>query len=282
MSKKTLDPDYKPNVPQTTESEQPVKESKYPSEVVDLPSKGLVYDEDNPLSSGQIEMKYMTAKEEDILTSQNLIQRGVVIDKLLESLIISEVNYDDLILGDKNAIMIAARVLGYGKDYTVPITCGICGHEEECTIDLTKLIDAEIKEDDYNRVNEYEYELPKSKILITFKLLTHGDEKKINEEIKQVKAMSKKLNKKDVVSTDFTTRLKHLITSVDGDKTVKAIREFVDKRFISMDSLAFRKHLKEFTPDIDTTFVYECSSCGGSTAMAVPMTVEFFWPSSDL
>ena len=89
-----------------------------PTEKVELPSKGLLYSEDNPLSSGKIEMKYMTAKEEDILTNQNYIKQGTVLDKLLQSLIVSKINYDDLIIGDKNALFIAARSLVYGGNYT--------------------------------------------------------------------------------------------------------------------------------------------------------------------
>ena len=109
------------------------KKFDFPTEVVELPSKGLLYPEDSPLSSGTIEMKYMTAKEEDILTNINYLQQGIVIDKLLQSLIVSDVNYDDLLLGDKNALLIAARVLGYGKDYE--ITYG----GEKVTVDLSKL-----------------------------------------------------------------------------------------------------------------------------------------------
>ena len=90
-----------------------------PTETVELPSKGLLYPKENPLSSGTIEMKYMTAKEEDILSNQNYIRQGVVFDKLLQSLIVSKVNYDDLTIGDKNAVLIAARILGYGKDYQI-------------------------------------------------------------------------------------------------------------------------------------------------------------------
>ncbi len=93
------------------------EQSKFPSEIVDLPSKGLLYAEDSPLKSGTIEMKYMTAKEEDILTNQNYIQRGVVIDKLLQALIVDKkINYNELLTGDKNALLVAARILGYGKD----------------------------------------------------------------------------------------------------------------------------------------------------------------------
>ena len=99
--------------------EEKVTESKFkfPTEIVELPSKGLIYPKDNPLSSGKVEMKYMTAKEEDILTNQNYITKGIVLDKLIESLLVTKVNYNDLINGDKNALLIASRVLGYGKDY---------------------------------------------------------------------------------------------------------------------------------------------------------------------
>jgi len=92
-------------------------ELKIPTETVSLPSKGLLYPESSPLSKGEIEMKYMTAKEEDILTNANYLRNGTVIDKLLKALIITPINYDELVIGDKNAILIAARVLGYGKDY---------------------------------------------------------------------------------------------------------------------------------------------------------------------
>ena len=88
-----------------------------PTEIVDLPSKGLVYPESNPLSTGKVEMKYMTAREEDILTNQNYISKGTVLDELIKSLIVSDVKYEDMIVGDKNALLVAARILGYGKDY---------------------------------------------------------------------------------------------------------------------------------------------------------------------
>ena len=112
---------------------------EFPTEVVELPSKGLVYPEDNPLSSGQIEMKYMTAKEEDILSNQNYIEKGIVIDKLLQSLIVSDVDYKDLIVGDKNAIVIAARILGYGASYEVKKNHPQTGQSEIVSIDLTSL-----------------------------------------------------------------------------------------------------------------------------------------------
>ena len=103
-------------------TEEVTKQSKFPSEIIDLPSEGKVYSKNSPLANGKIELKYMTAREEDILTSQNLIKKGVVINKLLDSLILSEgIKADDLILGDKNAVMVAARILAYGPEYTCDI-----------------------------------------------------------------------------------------------------------------------------------------------------------------
>jgi hypothetical protein len=118
---------------------------KFPTEMVELPSKGLIYPKDNPLSSGTIEMKYMTAKEEDILTNQNYIKQGIVLEKLLKSLIVSKIDYDDLIVGDKNMVMVAARILGYGKDYSFKFKNELTGKEEEYTADLTELKDNENK-----------------------------------------------------------------------------------------------------------------------------------------
>ena len=121
-------------------------EFKLPTEVVELPSKGLIYPEDNPLSSGKVEMKYMTAKEEDILSNQSYIEKGIVIDKLLQSLIVSDINYNDLIIGDKNAIMVAARILGYGKNYDFVYD------GEEISLDLTTLDNKEIDENYFLKV----------------------------------------------------------------------------------------------------------------------------------
>ena len=144
----------------------------FPTEVIELPSKGLVYPESNPLSSGKIEMKYMTAKEEDILTNQSYIQKGTVLDKLLQALIVSKIDYNDLIIGDKNAIMVAARVLGYGKDYTFEYG------GTEYTIDLSK-IDNKPFNVPNKGVNEFNYTLPSTNTNITYKILTHGYEQKI-------------------------------------------------------------------------------------------------------
>ena len=249
---------------------------KFPSEVVDLPSKGLLYPKEHPCSNGQIEIKYMTAKEEDILTSRNLIQKGIVLDKLMESVIIDDkVKLDDLLLGDKNAIMIATRILGYGKDYTVQVEDPNTGDKQEETFDLTQIKDKKLDEKLFKKgQNEFELDLPASKVKITFKLLTHKDEKDIEVELKALQ----KFQKASGVTSEITTRLKKAITSVDGDQTPKRINEFVDYELLSRDSLALREYLREITPDIDLTFTFISESTGDTTDMDIPLNVEFFWP----
>ena len=136
-----------------------MSEFKFPTEEIELPSKGLVYSKDNPLSSGKIELKYMTAKEEDILTNQNYIKDGTVLDRLLKSLIVTKINYNDLIVGDKNAIMVAARILGYGKDYTFKY------EDEEITVDLTELNSSYLDESKVieKGINKFNFEMPSTK-----------------------------------------------------------------------------------------------------------------------
>ena len=233
----------------------------FPTEVIELPSKGLLYPQDNPLSSGKIEMKYMTAKEEDILTNQAYIQKGIVLDKLLQALIVSKINYNDLIVGDKNAIMVAARILGYGKDYSFEYD------GQEYTVDLSQI---DNKPFDYSNkgVNEFSYTLPSTGTNITYKILTHGDEQKIQTEIDGLK----KINKN--VSPELSTRLKYIITSVNGDRETKTIREFVDKHLLARDSRELRKHIKETQPDVDLTFFPD----GTTDRVDIPIGIKFFWP----
>ena len=246
---------------------------QFPTEVVSLPSKGHYYSKDDPLSSGEIEIKYMTAKEEDILTSQNLIRRGIVIDKLLEALIVDQnINYKDILIGDKNAIMVASRILGYGKEYIVDIDDD-SGETESVTIDLTALKDKEIDFSKFERgKNEFSFTLPNSKRDITFKFLTSGDEDEIEKELKSLSKL------KNPIDPEMTTRLKRRITSVDGNSDQSNINKFVDNEFLSVDSLAFRDHISSITPDVDMNYSYVSSIDGEVKEITVPVTVQFFWP----
>jgi len=255
-----------------------IRKSKFPTEIIPLPSKGLIYPEGHPLSDGVIEMKYMTAREEDILTSQNLIKQGVVLDKLFESLIITPMNYGDLYIGDKNAIMVAARILGYGKDYTVEIDDPFSpGNKQKVTIDLTQI---EHKEVDYSLFehgrNEFDYELPQSKRVVTFRLMTHVIEKEIQSEIK---AMNK-TRVRTGIDSELTTRLKHIITSVDGEGGRANINNFVDNELFAVDSRALRAYIKAMSPDLDMTFTFQSDITGEVKEMEIPMDVSFFWPNT--
>jgi hypothetical protein len=242
-----------------------MEESKFklPTETIELPSKGLLYPEGSELAKGTVEMKYMTAKEEDILTNQSYIKNGTVLDKLLKSLIVSPINYDDLLIGDKNAIMVAARVLGYGSEYSFEYL------GESHVVDLSQIENKELKEEFFkNRVNEFAFTLPKSKNKVTFKLLTHKDEQNVNRELEGLK----KINKD--TSPELSTRLKYIITSVEGSHETKDIRDFVDNYLLAQDSRALREYIKEIQPDVDLTFFPD----GSSNRISIPVGVSFFWP----
>ena len=249
-----------------------MKEAKtqFPAEEVTLPSKGLLYPEDSPLRKGIIEMKYMTAREEDILTNVNLIENGTVIDKLLESLIISPIDYNELLVGDKDALLIAARILGYGADYTFKY------NGDDINIDLTTIKDRQLDESlIIDGKNAFSFTLPTSKKEVTFKFLTHGDEQKITKELKGLK----KLNKN--ASNDLTTRMKYIITSIDNDSETKTIREFIDNEFLARDARELRNHISKIQPSVDLSYDYE-DQRGNITTIDIPVGIQFFWPDASI
>jgi hypothetical protein len=245
-------------------------EHKFPSEVIDLPSEGKLYPKEHPCSNGKIEIKYMTAKEEDILTSQNLIKKGVVVDRLLDSLILTEgVKIDDLLLGDKNAIMVAARILAYGPEYTCEVTNPKTGEKMTQTFNLAdcpfKKLPSDVKE------NSFEVTLPISKKKIKFGILTGKEEKLIEKDLKA----SKKLNS---VTPELTTRFRYLIKEVDGDSSQAVINE-ISQNMLSRDSIFLRKQIRDVAPDIDLSQEIEIG--GESVKVMIPMTVGFFWPDTE-
>jgi len=242
---------------------------QFPTEVIELPSKGLLYPKDSPLSSGKVEMKYMTAREEDILTNQNYIQNGTVVDRLLKSLIIDDkINYNDLLTGDKNALLIAARVLGYGKDYEIEY------NGETVQIDLSILENKPLREDVITgNENRFPFTLPSSNINVEFKFLTHGDQNKIDQELTGLR----KINKNFV--PELSTRIKYMLVSVDGEEDRKVVREFVDNYLLARDSRALRDYIAEVQPDIDLMFYPEGGPEGG---VPIPIGVSFLWPDAGI
>jgi len=247
------------------------EQQKFPTEVIDLPSKGKLYPKDSPLSNGKLELKYMTAREEDILTSANLIKKGIAIDKLLDSLIVTEgIKIDDLILGDKNAVMVAARVLAYGPEYVCDITVPITGENIKHTFNLADCPFREIP--DGINGNSFSIDLPISKKTIEFKLLTGKEEKLIDEELKA----SKKTGSD--ISPELTTRLRHVILSVDDDSKPATINNFVNN-MLARDSLTLRQKINAISPDIELKQEIEVG--GDVVKVDIPLTTEFFWPSSE-
>jgi hypothetical protein len=279
MQEKLTNPKIEKTTPVEEQPVQTRRQFDYPTELIDLPSKGKCYPPSNPLSKGQIYIKYMTAKEEDILASQNLIRKGVVLDKLFESVVIDDVNINDILIGDKNAILLATRVLGYGADYLAEVTDPFSGERQEVTINLAKIQIKEVDDDLLNTENRYEFELPISKKKIIFKLLTHGDEINISAETQALERL-KKGNKNDAsASQDVTTRLKHMIVSVDSNTDRGYINKWIVNEFLARDNRAFREYVKTISPDLDLTFEFVSDITGESEVMSIPFGINFFYPS---
>ena len=217
-------------------------------------------------------MRYMRAVDEDIITNINFIRQGTAIDKLLKSLIVSPIDIDDLVAGDKNAILFAARILGYGKDYDIKFRNESTGKDENYTVDLTTLKEKELDETLFEKgKNEFKFALPKSGNVITFKLLTGKDEKAIDSELKGLQKVDPN------GSFEGTTRLKHMITSINGKADQASIRDFVDNLLLAPDSRAFKKYYNEISPDIDTEITIEKDGYV-QEGVVIPININFFWP----
>jgi hypothetical protein len=212
----------------------------------------------------------MTAKEEDILTNRNFINNGTVIDKLLQALIVTPIDYNELLIGDKNAILVAARILGYGKDYN--ITFG----GTEYSVDLTQIQNKEVDFSLFKRgTNEFAFTLPQTGNNITFKILTHGDEQKIEAEIKGLQ----KVNPNS--SSEVTTRLKHMITSIEGKYDQKDIREFIDNLLIARDARALRQYYASISPDLNMKYIPTDENYTGE-GIDIPININFLWPDAGI
>tara|TARA_B110000240_G_scaffold170148_1_gene193587 strand:+ start:316 stop:1038 length:723 start_codon:yes stop_codon:yes gene_type:complete len=238
-----------------------MEDIKFPTEMVELPSKGLIYPKDHPLRSGKVEMKYMTAKEEDILTNQNLIEKGTVLERLLEALTMKKFDVKDIATGDKNAIFMGARILGYGAEYK------FTHDDREIVMDLSTI---EPKPFDVSLTDEdgyIKFLLPKSQLDIKFKILTESDEVKIQNEIKSLAKF------KGNSGGEVTTRLKYQIVSIKDNDDKNEIKSFVENHLLAQDSRALRNYIKDVSPDVDLTHILD-----DGKEISIPISLNFFWP----
>jgi len=247
-----------------------------PRDFVMLPSKGRIYPPDSPLHNlEEIEVRHLTAADEDILTSRALLRTGKAIDTMLSNVLMNKsVNVNDFISGDKNAILTFLRITGYGPDYDVEVDCPECNETIKHQFDLTKLTMRFLDVDPISAgQNRFEFILP-SGIRIEFKLLNSADDQKIADEQEKLKRTTNSPLEKNV-----TTKYKHQIISVDGKEDQTFINNFVDTMNLR-DSRAFRTYLEEVEPDVDMKQDFKCRMCGHSEEVEIPVTVGFFWPES--
>ena len=249
-----------------------------PTEFVELPSRGQFYPPNHPLNGKDvIEMRYMTAKDEDILTSPALLKKGIAIDRLLQNLVVdNNINPNNLLIGDKNAILLAARISGYGEEYPVTLQCNSCGASIEHEFNLSELtLNHGIQPGEGNSVSltdrgTFVTELPKTKFSAEFRLLTGDDEVYLQQSLQ-------KLKKHNLPEASATTLLKCLVVSVNGVEVPSEISNFIDN-MPAQDARFLRACVQTVTPNVDMSQEVECSSCGAVTEMEVPFTSEFFWP----
>ena len=269
-------PDVQQNLNQKIVAQNEDFDWEIPYESIPLPSEGAIYSSDSFFcGKSSIDIKAMTAKEEDILMSQALIKKGTVIEELIKSCVMNRsANVDDLILGDRNALSIAIRITGYGAEYNAEVLCPKCGHKNEKVFDLTEL---EIKRLGATPVqpgvNLFEYTLPISKKVVTFKLLTGADER---EKEQQDESYIKTLGPMSLGV--ITSNLRYVIQSVNGITDKGKIYKFIDM-MPAMDSKRLREYITKIQPGIDMTASLTCENCGSTSPVSLPITSELFWPS---
>ena len=254
-----------------------------PTEFVDLPSGGRYYPKGHPLHNvNSVEMRHMTAKEEDILVSESLIQKGVVIDRLLQNLLVDDnIDLSNLLSGDKSALTIAARIAGYGPDYMTSVNCPSCDTKQEFTFDLSKGVtvgacaDAEELNEALNGVEAtsngtFLVDLPKSEHRVEIRILSSKDEEQLSQ-------FQEKRKKRGENSSFLTDTLKSMIITVNDITDRTAIQQFVEA-MPAIDSRYLREVYKNLVPTVDLTQEFSCSKCDFRQALEVPVNVEFFWP----
>jgi len=249
-----------------------------PTEFVELPSKGRFYSEGHPLHGQEtIEIKQMTAKEEDILTSRSLLKKGIALDRVIKSIIMNKrIDPDSLLVGDRNAIIVATRISGYGSEYATQVSCPSCTTKQEYTFNLNSanIYGGEnVSELDIvsNEDNTFTVQLPKTLINITFRLLSGKDEKSF------IAGMETDRKQRQTTEKNVTRQIASMVVAVNGDSSLQAIKYLVDN-IPSIDSRHLRLAYRLAAPNVDLTQHFECNECDFEQDMEVPLTADFFWP----
>ena len=246
-----------------------------PFDVIDLPSRGKLYKGTSLDGMESLEIHYLTAKEEDILTSPNLIQSGKLLDVLLGSVLKNKkINPEDFLLGDRNTILVWLRNTGYGEEYPIPVQCSHCDHEFVNTFDLSNL-DIKELEIDPDEDGLFTCVLPVRKNTIRFTLLTAGDEKKIQRKIEDTKKITR-----TPVNPASTFRMRFAIKEVDGNSDPTFIAKYVDTMPVK-DSRAFRMKFSDIEPGTVMKQEMTCPECGERGDEHIPIRSNFFWPDSE-
>ncbi len=245
-----------------------------PIESIPLPSAGLIYPAESPIHCKEtVDIRSMTAREEDILTSRALIKKGTVITELIKSCLTDKrIQVQDMVAGDRNAIMVALRITGYGAEYEVEADCPKCSTRSRQQFNLA---DMPIKRLEVQPVakgqNAFEFKLPVTKKTVHFKFLTGRDE----EEISTIQERAKKQGA--LADNIVTTRLQYSIISIDGKTDRGSINGFI-RNMPARDSMALRKYIEANEPGIDMKGEFDCGSCGEQSEVRVPLGASFFWP----
>jgi rRNA maturation protein Nop10 len=246
-----------------------------PVSSVKLPSRGLVYPSESPLYlCDSVDIKAVTAKEEDILSSQALIKKGIVLTTLMRACITNRlVDPEAMLVGDRNAVLVAIRVSAYGPKYNCRVVCPECGDDCEHAFDLSRLKLRELAVEPAGGPgsNEFSFTLPVSKKEVRFKLMDAAMVAKLDKDITAIR-------KQSGAEPGVTMRLMSQVTSIAGVERKDLSR--VINNLPARDSRALRQHMTEIAPDVDMTQDFECPSCGKVTEVEIPVGTEFFWPSS--
>ena len=259
-----------------------------PTEFVELPTGGSYYASGHPLhGKDTLEIKYMTAKDEDILTSKSLLKKGVAINRFLQNIIVERnVKVEDLLVGDKNAILVAARISGYGEDYRTKTQCPACATTQEYDFTLSggTIVGFDTEhynaEDHENRVTKNEDDtfdilLPKSEVKLKVRLMNGHDEARLAEGMKNNKKKSSIIGH----DTNMTDQYLTYIVSVNGSEAMGHVHSFVNA-MPAADSRFLRTAYQALMPNYDLKQHFACESCGYEQDMEVPFTADFFWPKS--